>query len=198
MTLWVIWSGNIFFPPLPSLVNSMGFKRTLWIQWMALLRTIKEHGWLIIHGQRGGHSHSCMHLSIGNSLYSFYESGAPFRTDFWGESLRYRTPIHSHTIVLHIYNCPGTRLIFFKVCFIRKQRHCVIKHPSSDPTSLQDCRNWQRQCTFVHPRATCSSSFLRLDLKNLTSGSYEWHLSLFSSFQYGARGGVFVLNLKCM
>lgn len=32
MTLQVMWAGNIFFPPLLSQVNSMDFKRTLWIQ----------------------------------------------------------------------------------------------------------------------------------------------------------------------
>lgn len=82
MTLQVIWAGNIFFPRLPSQVNSMRFKRGLWIQQMALLRTIKEHGWLIIYGQCGGHSHSCMHLTMESYLYSSWESAVPFKTNF--------------------------------------------------------------------------------------------------------------------
>lgn len=45
-----------------------------------LLRTIKEHGWLIMFGRCGGHSHSCMHLMF-SLLYSSYESAVPFKSD---------------------------------------------------------------------------------------------------------------------
>lgn len=64
--------------------NSTAFKRALWIPWMALRRTIREHDWLIMYGRCGEHSHSCMPHSKWTPLYSSYESVAAFKTDFWG------------------------------------------------------------------------------------------------------------------
>lgn len=84
-TTQVIQPGKISLPLLPlSRWNSTAFKRPLWIPWMALRRTIREHDWLIMYGRCGEHSHSCMPHSKWTSLYSSYESVAAFKTDFWG------------------------------------------------------------------------------------------------------------------
>lgn len=47
-----------------------------------------EHGWLIMYGRCGGHSHSCMHLSMCSSLNSSYESAAPASRQTSEESRR--------------------------------------------------------------------------------------------------------------
>lgn len=89
----------------------------------ALLRTIKKHGWLIMYGRCGEHSHSCMHLSMCSFLYSSYESAASVQTDFWGKSQGYRTPIHIHNILPCAHSCTVCHLIFFLMC----SRHaCII------------------------------------------------------------------------
>lgn len=149
MTLQVMWAGNIFFPPLLSQVNSMDFKRMLWIQRMALLRTIKEHGWLIMYGRCGGHSHSCMHLSMWSFLYSSYESAAPFKTHFWGKSQRYRTPIHIHYVVPHV--CSGTvcHLIFFFMRFVRSRVHIIVWVQMLHVPSVNQWNNYKRNETEV-------------------------------------------------